>query len=333
MKILITGASGFIGGFLVEEALNRGHQVWAGVRAGSSRNRLNDNRINFIDIKYADKIALTDQLRQFADEHGAWDCVIHNAGLTKTPHPSDFFRVNTAYTASLIEALAVCKPKKFVLISTLGTYAPGDPHSLRPLDLDSPQIPTSLYGKSKLAAERILVEQTHFPYVVIYPTGVYGPYDQDYFAEVKSINAGLDFSAGLTPQHISFIYVKDLALAVLMAAENPVASNKRYFISDGIDYTDANFAACIKSILKKKRLIRIKMPLPLLRFACIISGLIGKIQGKAMTLNADKYHILKGRNWLCDSSPIQRDLNFRPRYNLQTGLEETIAWYKTNGWL
>ena len=54
MKILITGASGFIGGFLVEEALHRGYEVWAGVRAHSSRSHLQDPRIHFIDLAYGD---------------------------------------------------------------------------------------------------------------------------------------------------------------------------------------------------------------------------------------------------------------------------------------
>ena len=94
MKILITGASGFIGGFLVEEALRRGYETWAGIRAGSSKAHLQDKRIHFIDLKYGDQEALTAQLSDFAREHGAWDYVIHNAGLTKTLDKRNFFRVN-----------------------------------------------------------------------------------------------------------------------------------------------------------------------------------------------------------------------------------------------
>ena len=96
MKILITGASGFIGGFLVEEALRRGYETWAGIRAGSSKAHLQDKRIHFIDLKYGDQEALTAQLSDFAREHGAWDYVIHNAGLTKTLDKRNFFRVNAS---------------------------------------------------------------------------------------------------------------------------------------------------------------------------------------------------------------------------------------------
>ena len=82
-KILITGASGFIGGFLVKEALNRGYETWAGVRSTSSRVNLQDERIRFIDLKYSDRESLTAQLADFVREHGPWDYVIHHAGPTK----------------------------------------------------------------------------------------------------------------------------------------------------------------------------------------------------------------------------------------------------------
>ena len=78
-KILITGASGFIGGFLVEEALKRGYEVWAGVRSHSSRRHLQDDRIRFIELDYAHEKELDDQLKAFAQENGGWRYVIHNA--------------------------------------------------------------------------------------------------------------------------------------------------------------------------------------------------------------------------------------------------------------
>ena len=106
MKILITGASGFIGGFLVKEALRRGYETWAGVRATSSRENLQDERIRFIDLKYNNQEALTAQLTDFVREQGAWDYVIHNAGLTKTLDKKNFFRINAENTHHFIEALA-----------------------------------------------------------------------------------------------------------------------------------------------------------------------------------------------------------------------------------
>ncbi|GHU54237.1 NAD-dependent dehydratase [Bacteroidia bacterium] len=335
MRTLITGASGFIGGFLVEEALRRGHEVWAGVREGSSRTHLQDSRIRFIDLKYNDKAALTKQFGDFASLEGGWDYVIHNAGVTKTLHEKEFSRVNAGYTGNLIEALAAAnfKPKKFLLMSSLSSYGQGDAKTLAPIRLDDPQRPESVYGKSKLEAERLVRSQDYFPYIILRPTGVYGPGEKDYFVEIKSIQTGFDFTAGLHPQHISFIYVKDLAKAVLLALESETALNKHYFVSDGYAYTDTEFAHLIREILGKKHLLRVRIPMGLVYIACVCSEWFGKLRGKTMTLNRDKYQILKGRNWLCETAPLQEDLHFIPAYPLRRGLKESIEWYRAKGWL
>jgi nucleoside-diphosphate-sugar epimerase len=334
-KILITGASGFIGGFLVKEALDRGYEVCAGVRAGSNRTNLQDPRIRCIDLKYDDPKALAGQLAEYVAGQGDWRYVIHNAGLTKTTDREDFFRVNAGYTRHLIEALdsAGCKPGKFLLMSSLSSYGKGDAQTLQPIRPDDPQLPDSAYGKSKLEAECAVRYQSPFPYVILRPTGVYGPGEKDYFMEIKSIQAGFDFTAGLRPQHISFIYVKDLAGAALDVLENEAIINRHYFVSDGQAYTDTEFARIIQHILQKKRLLRVRIPMGLVFLACLCSEWTGKLRGKAMTLNRDKYRILKGRNWLCDAAPLWHDLHSAPAYDLRRGLEECIDWYRTQGWL
>ncbi|MDH6342357.1 UDP-glucose 4-epimerase [Parabacteroides sp. PFB2-12] len=334
-KILITGASGFIGSFLVEEALARGYEVWAGVRASSSRERLQDKRIRFIDLNYKNEEALVAQLQEFADRHGAWDYVVHNAGLTKTLKKQDFFRVNAENTRALIDALAQagCQPRKFLLMSSLSAYGVGDEKDFTPIRLEDPQRPNTVYGESKRMAEEYVRRQSHFPYVIMRPTGVYGPGDKDYFMEIKSIQSGFDFAVGFTPQRITFIYVKDLARAVFLALENPTVVNRHYFVADGDVYTDAEFANMIRELLSKKHLLRMRIPSGLVYVACHFSELIGKILGKSMTLNSDKYKILKQRNWICEVEPLQDELNFKANYRLRDGLTEAIAWYRREGWL
>lgn len=335
MKILITGASGFIGGFLVEEALRRGYETWAGVRSSSSHENLRDERIHFIDLKYGDQEALTAQLVEFASKQGAWDYIIHNAGLTKALDKKDFFRINAEYTRRFIGALAAadCKPKKFLLMSSLSSYGRGDEETFRPICLEDPQQPDTAYGKSKLEAENFLRAQTHFPYVILRPTGVYGPGEKDYFMEIKSVQSGLDFAVGSIPQRITFIYVKDLATVAFLALENDAIRNRHYFVADGDVYTDESFAHLIQDILQKKRVLHARVPLGLVRIACHGSEWIGKLLKKSMTLNTDKYIILKQRNWICDVAPLREELGFTPTYPLREGLEESIEWYRQKGWL
>lgn len=89
----------------------------------------------------------------------------------------------------------------------------------------------------------------------------------------------------------------------------------------------------IQDILGKKRVLHARIPLGLVCIACHCSEWIGKLLKKSMTLNSDKYIILKQRNWICDVTPLQDDLGFIPAYPLRKGLEESIEWYKKEGWL
>jgi nucleoside-diphosphate-sugar epimerase len=334
-KILITGASGFIGGFLVEEALRRGYEVWAGIRCRSSRAHLTDPRLRFIDLAYRDTGAL---IRQIADtcaaEGSVWDYVIHNAGLTKARRKSEFHQVNAVHTAHLAEALVKsgCVPQKFLLMSSLSAYGPGDA-SGRPIRPGDEPHPDTAYGRSKIEAERSLMKLP-FPTVVLRPTGVYGPGEKDYFIEIQSISKGFDFSAGLEPQKLSFIYVKDLARAAFLALEAGSRSDgKHYLVSDGDTWTDAQFAGLIRKILGKKHLFRLRAPLALVWLVCLFGEAVGFLSGRSLTLNLDKYRILRGRNWTCEDPSLVDDLGFHPEYDLRRGLEEAIAWYRAKGWL
>lgn len=334
-RILITGASGFIGGFLVAEALRRGYDVWAGIRSGSSRTCLQDKRIRFIDLMYDNAEALTKQLCEIVATTGQWHYVIHNAGITKALRSSDFYRVNAMYTHRLIEALAEagCKPQKFLLMSSLSSYGPVNEYSFRPIRLDDEQQPDSVYGKSKLQAELFVKAQTYFPYVILRPTGVYGPGDKDYLLEMKTIQQGFDFKVGLTPQHITFIYVKDLAMAVFLALENESVCDRSYFVADGDVYTDDAFAAMIQKLIGRRFVFRLRIPCWMCYIACACAEMVSHITGRPATLNTDKYKILKQRNWICETELTRKELNFIPTYNLKEGLEETIRSNRENGYL
>lgn len=332
---MITGASGFIGGFLAEEALRRGYETWAGIRQGSSRSRLGDSRYRFIDLAYDDPVRLTEQLGRFAAENGPWEYVIHNAGVTKTLCKDDFYRVNAENTRRLLEGLvrSGCMPKKFLLMSSLSALGKGDEITFRPLRADDPPRPDTEYGRSKRRAERYVEEQRDVPYVILRPTGVYGPGEKDYFLEIKSIASGLDLAVGFVPQRITFIYVRDLAEAAFLALEKENVSNRTYLVADGDVYTDEEFARTIQDILGKKRVLHARLPLALARAACYLSERYSRLTGQPTALNTDKYHILKQRNWICDTAPLRDDLGFAPRYNLRRGLEECIDWYRREGWL
>jgi nucleoside-diphosphate-sugar epimerase len=317
-QILITGASGFIGSFLVEEALSRNWKVWAGIRQTSSKEYLCDERISFIDLYYSDKDKLKRQIENHQAQFGKWDYIIHNAGVTKCLNYEDFDKINYRFTRHLIEVLTEtgAVPEKFILMSSLSASPPAD----------------SIYGKSKRKAEEFLELQTDFPFLIIRPTAVYGPRDKDFLLMLKSLKKGLELSAGYKPQQLTFIHVKDLTKAVFLAMESAFV-RKIYCVADGNTYSDSDYTQIAKKALGKQQVLKIKIPLILLKMISILAEQFSKISKKPSTLNRDKYELLKQRDWTCDTSPLQQDFGFRAEYDLERGIGECVAWYTNHGWL
>ena len=330
-KVLVTGASGFIGSFIVEEGLARGYEMWASVRKSSSRQYLQDERIRFIELDLSSKERLAEQLKGHQ-----FDYVVHAAGLTKTLQKENFFRVNTEGTRHLVEALLeVGMPlKRFVYLSSLSIFGPireQQPYEeIR--ETDTPQ-PNTAYGESKLAAEAFLDSMSdRLPFVVLRPTGVYGPREKDYFLMAKSIKGHTDFAVGFKQQDITFVYVKDVVQAVFLAFTHG-SQGRKYFLSDGLVYQSSAFSDLIRKELGSPWCLRITAPLWLLRVVTWCGEHIGRLTGSISALNNDKYHILKQRNWRCDIQPAREELGYNPQYQLERGVSETIAWYKENKWL
>ena len=329
MKILITGASGFIGSFIVEEALRRGMDTWAAVRKSSSRSFLQDGRIHVIELNLSSEEQLTAQLKNHQ-----FDYVVHAAGVTKCLHREDFFRVNTEGTQHLVRALQSTQHalQRFVYISSLsimGAIREQQPYQEIRED-DKPQ-PNTAYGLSKLAAEQWLSEQ-RIPYVILRPTGVYGPRERDYFMMAKSIKAHTDFAVGFRRQDITFVYVTDVVQAVFLACEKGI-TGRRYFLSDGDVYQSSTFSDLLRKELGNPWWIRITAPIWLLRVITFCGEYIGRLTGKVTALNNDKYYIMRQRNWRCDIEPARRELGYEPQVKLAEGVRRSIQWYKENKWL
>ena len=333
-KILVTGASGFIGSFLVEGGLAEGMQVWAGVRKSSSRKYLQDERIRFAELDFTDSDRLASQLLKHKEEHGGWDYIIHCAGVTKCLDKAGFEIGNYWATRHFIETLVKLDmtPKNFIFISSLSVFGPireKDYSSI--IETDKPA-PNTAYGVSKLKTEEYLQSLKDFPNVIFRPTGVYGPRERDYFLMVKSIYNHVDFVAGYKRQDITFIYVKDLVQAVYLAIKKDV-KYRSYFVSDGEVYNSRTFSDLIRKELGNPWMIRFVCPLFLLKAISYVVEFFAHFTHKPSTLNRDKYNIMKQRNWRCDINPLVKELGYNPEYKLERGVKEIISWYKKEGWV
>lgn len=332
-RILITGASGFIGSHLVRIALNEGYEVTVAVRP-STKQANSTEGIRRIQLDYGNEEAmlavLAGEVR--TDGEPAWHYVIHNAGLTKTPRLKDFYEANAENTRRLCAVLRRpgLQPERFLFVSSLSSYSDlGSQDGV--LRITDPQRPTTEYGRSKLLAEGY-VKASGLRYTILHPTGGYGSGEQDYLMAIKGIKQGLNFMAGLQPQTLTFVHGEDVARACLFLLNQSEAEGQGYIITDGETYTDEAFAALVKELLGTERLINLRTPLPILWCICQVGGLYARLTGQAIALNPDKYPLMRQRSWRADVSPLWA-LGWRPRYDLREGLRETIAWGKAQGLL
>lgn len=331
--LLITGATGFIGRHLVEQAVNKGYKVIAAVRKTSVTGWLKDSNISSVVLDLSDTHKLVTDLNIAISTHGVIDVVIHNAGITQSLKIKDYYEANVNLTKNLIVALKESKglTPKFIFTSSIAAIGPGKSDSFKPITENDNPHPVTHYGKSKLQAEEFIVNQKDLEWIVVRPTVVYGEHEKNFFNVIKTINNGMEFYAGSKKQMMSFIYVDDLADAFLSMVESDI-SNETFNISDGFDYQITEVNRIIKSVLNK-RTKSIVMPIALLKFVAAVNELLSRITRKEPILNSDKVAEFKELNWLCDNSKLIEELGFTPKINFEEGITKTINWYKQNGWL
>lgn len=328
--ILITGASGFIGSFLVEQAIKRQYCTIAGIRAGSSKQFLQDPAIHFLELDFTSDVSLDTALQECKLKYGQLDFVIHNAGVTKATNNLLFEEVNFLNTQKLITALKRNKlvPGKFIYISSLASYGPGK--GTEPIAALHKKEPLTAYGRSKLQSEELLYQTADFPFLIFNPTTVYGPREKDVLLLIKSIKKHVEVYIGTNRQLLSFLHVRDLCDAVFQGIES-TAVNCNLLVSDCRIYTAKEFNTIVKRILHTKT-ISLILPVPVVRFAAILSEFLGKLSGKVPVLNKERLKEFEAKNWGVDCKEI-RNLGYLPLYSLEEGLKQTIYWYKAHGWI
>ncbi len=332
-KVLIVGAGGFVGGFLAEEGLRRGLEVWAGVRASTSRKYLTDPRLKFVEFDFDDPASLAATLASTLPEGEKWDWIVYNLGATKCLRFSDFARINAGYLRAFLDALTQSgmAPERFLYMSSLSAVGVGDEKGGTPFTEEVIPHPNTRYGASKLKAEMELT-MSGIPYIIFRPTGIYGPRERDYFLMFDSIAKGFDFSVGFSRQYLSFIYVEDLARAVFDALERG-RTGEVYNIAEERVYSQAEFRKMSAAVIGKKVVIPMQMPMWAVKAVSWAAEKIGVIKGKPSTLNTDKFRIMKQRNWAVSTAKAARDFGFRAEVPLNEGIRRSIEWYRKEGWL
>lgn len=328
-RVLITGASGFIGYHLIEAAQKAGLEVHAAVRPSSDVSHLAPLRPVFVYPDYRSTEALTSFL-----EAGQYQYIIHSAGATRAKDSNAYNLINAEYTRRLAEAASQTNQplERFVFVSSLAALGPLSYAEKQPITENTPPMPVTDYGKSKLLAEQYLAEIKGLRTSIIRPTAVYGPREKDLFILFKTLNSGIDAYIGRGAQRFSFVYVKDLADATVKAVLQKSTANHTFNVSDGGAYNRYELAE-IFSEWSGKKPVRIHIPVGLMSVVATTLEAGYTFSKNVPVVNREKLKELTAQNWFCSIDAAQSQLDYRPKYDLKKGVFETLDWYRQNKWL
>jgi UDP-glucose 4-epimerase len=325
-RVLITGASGFVGYHLIEEALQNNLEVYVSVRKSSNISHLSHLDIQYTHLDFSNIASLKKELQE-----KQYDYIIHAAGVIAARSSREYSIVNAEFTYNLAAAAVAADVnlKGFVFISSLAAAGPLNNLNGSITEETLPH-PVTAYGRSKLLAEEKLKSITSLNYIILRPTAVYGPRDTGIYIFFKQLKKGIEPYIGTNAQKLSFIYVKDLARVAVKALYQ--ANQNTYNLSDGNFYDKYELATIAKNVLNLKTL-KLHLPVNFVKLIASVTEKLSSLNNKAAILNVDKLKELTAPNWSCSIEQAKQDLGFYPDYDLEAGLIETLKWYKTNKWL
>lgn len=326
MKILVTGASGFLGSHVAETLASEGHQVRLLLRNTSSR--------RFLKFPYEAAAGdVTDPSSLPAAVAGV-DAIIHAAGLVKARSEAEFYRVNATGTAHVLEATQGANPglKRFIYVSSLAAHGPSADG--RPRPLEAPPEPVTAYGRTKLAGEDMTRSSQFAGRAVVFrPPVVYGPRDPalvPFFRLARFRLAPLLMGGR---NRISIIYVDDAAQAITRAATAEAdVGGKTYTFDDGDVHTWRDLLSAVEEAVGR-RALRVHCPRWLFDAGALAGEGFGLVTRRAVSLTREKVREMAQQSWVCGHDAIQRDLGWEPSVKVQEGARLTGHWYRTHRWI
>lgn len=337
-RVLVTGASGFVGGHLVAALTHRGDDVRALVRPTSDVRRLKQLDVELLcgDIADADSVArAVDSV----------DVVYHVAGAIKARRYADLLRSNEQGVENVASACAACPaPPVLVVVSSLAAAGPAPPD--RPLvESDAPR-PVSNYGRSKLRGElAALRHAAAVPITVVRPPIVFGEADPAMALMFRPIaRLGIHLVPSWRSRRFSLIHAADLAEALILAAhrgtrlEPAAASSPQrpagyYFVADRQQPTYAQLGRMIGQAVGRSWVIVLPVPQPLAWPVAAASDLTARLRGRTSILSIDKMREATAGSWTCSPQRAEEELGFCVAAPLADRLAQTARWYRSAGWI
>lgn len=325
MRVLITGATGFVGSHLVAALAGSGAEIRALVRRTSRTAQLERLGIQRVEGGLDDAAALRRAV-------AGVDVVFHLAALTSARSAAEYEETNVGGTRRLLEAIAAAdeRPGRLIYLSSLAAVGPSAEG--RPVGRDDPCRPLTTYGRTKLAGEQACLQAGDLiETVVLRPPAVYGPRDREMLRFFRLAARGLLPVPAGAERMVQLVHVADLVEAARRAATAPGAAGV-YHVAEPRAYRWDEVAALFGQALER-RVRTMKIPPALIGAAAAMSEMAAAALGRSTVFNREKARELLAPGWLCETATLSDEVGFTPQIPLATGLAQTAAWYRTEGWL
>lgn len=317
MRVLVTGANGFVGTALCRALSQRGHVVRKALRV------MQPAEASAGQGEEAAVVGNMDAHANWSEALSGVDAVIHLAArvhvmrdVAKDPL-AEFRKVNVAGTERLARAAAAAGVRRFVYVSSIKVNGDATQGGRKFTELDRPA-PQDPYGVSKYEAELTLhavASETGLKIVIVRPPLVYGPGVKGNFIQMlKVLGKGLPLPLASVKNRRSLVYLGNLVDALILCATHPAAAGQTYLVSDGEDISTPELLQALAASAGWHAHL---LPCPpfLLHMAAQLAGKGAQADRLLGSLQAD-------------SGKIRRELNWTPPYTLTQGLQATAEWYR-----
>lgn len=325
MRVLVTGATGFVGGYVVDACLKRGWSVAAFARPTSDVKELQARGVAVVQGNLGDPAACA---RALADA----DVVVHCAAKVGDwgPH-EEYVKANVDDLRVLLDACKGHALSRFVHLSSLGVYPATHHHGsdeTMPIRADH----RDGYSRSKALAEQLALKyhaEFGVPVVVLRPGFVYGPGDRTVLPRIiRNLRQGMVRYPGGGNAALNTIFVRNLIDAIFLAIDKDEAVGQVYNLTDGEFVSKRRFIEKVTDALDLPRPRRTP-PLWFARAATWISETLAMARGakEAPAFNFPRLKFM-GLNLDFSIEKAKAELGYRPRVDFDEAMAETMAWYK-----
>lgn len=311
MRVLITGANGFLGSHLVEKSIKKGFETIALIRKNadvSLMKNIGDFHLETIDFSSVQTI------NQTLKKLDRFDLVIHNVGLTKSFSFDKYLAINRDLTERFIEAIHQCNTLnaggKFIFISSMAALGPVGQSG-----------PVSWYGKSKLAAEEKVVSGK-LNYLIYRPTGIYGRRDHQFLNLLKAVKMGLYPNLTSRNQKITLIHAEDVAENVL----NATGINRISHLDDGHVYLHQDMKQLLERLMGK-RSIWIKLPKSITLIYLTLADFITRIFNLKINISKEQF-IEISQDWNHNFETERSEFPLSIKFDLESGFKDAQTYYQ-----